>query len=565
MATTINAQALKTLMVSEALYAVLDVRDWGEFTVEQIPEALSLPRGHLEKYIAVLVPKKDVHVILYCDTGERSARAAATLESLGYTNVSVVDGGLRGWKAAGYATIHGGSLRGKQYGERLQVEEEIPEMTAEELHARLARSEKLYILDTRTEPEFLVSHLPGAYSVPGGQLALTVTDIVQERSIPVVTNCAGRTRSLLGAHLLWRMGFPHVYALKGGTGAWRIAGYGSELQSGPGAVPPPASAAGQTACAQFAERAAIEDHISFLSPQELKSRQDQGELLYLLDVRQLDEYRAGHIPGAHFCPGTQTALLVECFIGVKNATIVTMCDARARGILAASLLQAMGYPHVSVLDGGTAAWTAQGFSLASGAPHEVDYGQPGWLTRLLPGLPVGVESQALPIPGLADARAQTSFITPKVLQDRLATGERFVLLDLRSAGDFATAHVPGARWLSRGRLDLQIEQEAPDKNTVVVLYCRKGNESTLSTPVLKNLGYQQVLVLQGGFASWKDAGLPTEQGLGVQAEFEELAIAEVGLLGSGPYGYSNERMAKYLKDEEALGAKYQRREKSAHA
>ncbi|MGE0684154.1 MAG: rhodanese-like domain-containing protein, partial [Candidatus Binatia bacterium] len=201
----------------------------------------------------------------------------------------------------------------------------------------------------------------------------------------------------------------------------------------------------------------------------------------------------------------------------------------------------------------------------TGAPYEVDYGQPGWLARLLPGLPSRVEPQELPIPGLADARAQTRFLAPQALQEQLATGERVVLLDVRSAGDFATAHIPGARWLSRGRLDLRLAQEAPDKKAAVVLYCRNGNESTLSAPMLKSLGYQQVRVLQGGFAAWKDVKLPTEQGLGVQAEFEELAVAEVGLFGSGPYGYSNERMAKYLKDEEELGAKYKRKEKAAHA
>jgi hypothetical protein len=93
----------------------------------------------------------------------------------------------------------------------------------------------------------------------------------------------------------------------------------------------------------------------------------------------------------------------------------------------------------------------------------------------------------------------------------------------------------------------------------VVLYCRQGRESTLSAPALKNLGYHSVSVLDGGFAAWQGAGLPTEQGVGAQRELEELAIAEVGLLGSGPYGYSNERMAKYLQDEEALGAKYHRK------
>jgi rhodanese-related sulfurtransferase len=324
-------------------------------------------------------------------------------------------------------------------------------------------------------------------------------------------------------------------------------------------VPPPVSAAGHTACAQFAERIATEDNLLFISPRELKTRQEQGELCYLLDVRQLDEYRAGHIPGARLCPGTQTALLVESVVGVKNATIVTTCDARARSTLAASLLTGMGYPHVYVLDGGTQAWAAQGFPLEVGEPQDIDYGQPAWLARLLLGLPAHGQPQELPVPGLADARAQTRFLTPQALQERLAAEEQVVLLDVRSAGDFATAHIPGARWLSRGRLDLQIEQEVPDKKTVIVLYCRKGNESTLSAPLLNSLGYQQVFVLQGGITAWKEARLPTEQGLGAQAEFEELAIAEVGLLGSGPYGYSNERMAKYLKDEEELGAKYKRK------
>ena len=556
MATMISVDALKALVESDGLYAVIDVRDWGEFTLEQIPGVNAVPRGYIEKYLPVLVPKKDVQIVLYCDTGERSTRAASTAEALGYTNVSILAGGLQSWRAAGYETVHGWSLRGKEYGEQLQVEEAIPDLTAEELHARLARGEKLYILDTRTEPEFLATHLPGAYGAPGGELAQIVTDIAPDRNVRIVTNCAGRTRSVLGAHLLRRMGFSHVHALKGGTGAWRIAGYGNELESGPGPLKPPVSAASLAACAQLAERVAVEDHIPFLSPQALPTWRERGELLYLLDVRRLEEYRAGHIPGARFCPGTQTALLVDSYVGVKNATVVTTCDARARAILAASLLKDMGYPRVYVLDGGVQAWAAQGFPLEAGEPYEVDYGQPPWLSRLLLGLPTGVQPRELPIPGLTEAAAQTNVVSPEALRTRITAGEHLALLDLRSVGDFATAHIPGAHWLSRGRLDLQIDQAVPDRSGPVVLYCRKGKESSLSAATLTPLGYQHVVVLADGFDAWKAAGFPTEQGLGAQSEFEELAIAEVGLLGSGPYGYSNERMAKYLQDEEALGKKY---------
>lgn len=129
MVTLISAQALKRLMESNTLYAVLDVRDWGEFTLEQIPGTNSLPRGHLEKYSAVLVPKKDVHVILYCDTGERSARTAATLESLGYTNVSVLTDGLRGWKAA--TGVKKVSVQLSAVSFQLLIESSVPPLPAD--------------------------------------------------------------------------------------------------------------------------------------------------------------------------------------------------------------------------------------------------------------------------------------------------------------------------------------------------------------------------------------------------------------------------------------------------
>ena len=103
MANTISAHDLNTLMHNDndGLYAVIDVRDWGEFSLGQIPGASCIPRGSLEKYISVLVPQIAIHTVLYCDTGQRSMRAAASLESLGYTTVSILDGGVNAWTAAG--------------------------------------------------------------------------------------------------------------------------------------------------------------------------------------------------------------------------------------------------------------------------------------------------------------------------------------------------------------------------------------------------------------------------------------------------------------------------------
>jgi hypothetical protein len=90
----------------------------------------------------------------------------------------------------------------------------------------------------------------------------------------------------------------------------------------------------------------------------------------------------------------------------------------------------------------------------------------------------------------------------------------------------------------------------------VVLYCRRAVESVLAAATLTRMGYRDVAVLDGGFEAWKMAGLPVEEGLGSQGELEEIAFAEVGLFGAGKFGYSNERMARYLKDEEALGRRH---------
>ena len=136
-------------------------------------------------------------------------------------------------------------------------------------------------------------------------------------------------------------------------------------------------------------------------------------------------------------------------------------------ILAASLLKDMGYPQVYVLDGGVRGWAKQGFPMETGEPYEVDYGQPSWLARLLLGLPAGVQPRELPIPGLKEATTQVNFIAPEALQKIVTTSEYSTLFDLRSAGDFATAHLPGARWLSRSWLDLQINNHVPDRGTPV--------------------------------------------------------------------------------------------------
>ena len=86
-----------------------------------------------------------------------------------------------------------------------------------------------------------------------------------------------------------------------------------------------------------------------------------------------------------------------------------------------------------------------------------------------------------------------------------------LLVDVREPGEGAAGHLPGATLLPRGVLEGKIEALAPDPDQPIVLYCGSGGRSALAAESLKRMGYGRVLSLAGGFAAWRDAGLPIER------------------------------------------------------
>ena len=84
-----------------------------------------------------------------------------------------------------------------------------------------------------------------------------------------------------------------------------------------------------------------------------------------------------------------------------------------------------------------------------------------------------------------------------------------LLVDVREADEFARGHAEGSVHLSRGVLELKIEQLAPDANTPIVCYCGGGKRSALAAESLQRMGYANVSSLVGGFKAWRDADLPT--------------------------------------------------------
>lgn len=533
----IHCTELKHRLDTQATCALIDVREAGEYNSAHIPGSSLVPRRELELRMQRLVPYLGTTVIVCDDDGRRAPLAAATLERMGYRDVRILQGGANRWTSDGYRTEWGVNVPSKDFGEKMEVVHHVPTMHPEELHARQQRGDRIIILDSRTPEEHRRNTIPGSRSAPGGELALRVADLVPDKDAEVVVHCAGRTRSIIGARLLQRMGYRHVYDLRNGTMGWGMAELELEFGSQRLELPEPsprALAEGEA----FAARVAQEDGVRMLSIaalQELMKRTG-SENIYLIDVRTIQEYNTGHIPGFQWVPGGQAVQRSDDLVGVRNGHVVFACDGRVRATVTASWYRQMGFPNVYAVDGGTNAWTAAGLTLQQGRSHNAAAGYDEGLQAELPS-------------GYEQARARLEQTSPAGLQRRLASAQPPTVLFVDTSREFSNGHVPGAHWVPRGWLEERIASVVPAKDTPVVVTCVSGPQSMLAAATLQELGYQKVSVLSEGMRAWRHAGFPVEQGLsGVMSPPNDVLAMGVDRNWADAM--------HYLRWEEDLGHKY---------
>ena len=112
---------------------------------------------------------------------------------------------------------------------------------------------------------------------------------------------------------------------------------------------------------------------------------------------------------------------------------------------------------------------------------------------------------------LDEAARQIAFMSmEEVLTRSAAAAADLVILDVREREAFDAGHIPGARHVPRGQLELRIDQVLPDPSTRVVTYCEFGKVSTLAAATLRTMGFNRAVALDGGMKSWREAGHPVE-------------------------------------------------------
>ena len=298
---------LARLTQSSTPHALLDLREKAAYERGHIYRATSLPRRLLEFRLLTLVPARATPLVVCDEDGRLPALARPTLAEMGYTDARVLAGGLTAWRAEGRPLVEGINVPSKVFGERALHECKTPQLTPHELQKRIERGDDLVIVDARTAEEYARGCIPGAWSVPGGELVIRIAELVRRPETTIVVHCGGRTRSYIGAESLRRMQLPNpVVALENGTMGWELGGLA--LERGAVRWAPAPSARSRAVATLTAKRVAAEDGLTFISPDDLAMRLARREYLnnlYVLDVRTADEYAAGHVAGAVRAPGGQ--------------------------------------------------------------------------------------------------------------------------------------------------------------------------------------------------------------------------------------------------------------------
>jgi rhodanese-related sulfurtransferase len=447
--------------------ALVDVREELIFSQRHLLLARSIPLSRFELKFAQLVPRRSTRTVL-CDDGDGAAgRAATILQRNGYSDLTILDGGVDAWAAAGYELFSGVNVPSKAFGEYIEHQSGTPNIAAAELEQLLRDKADIVVLDSRPFDEYSRVSIPTGINVPGAELVLRAREIAPSPETMIVVNCAGRTRSIIGAQSLINAGVPNkVVALRNGTMGWSLAGFACDSGKNRRApeVSPKTLDWARTAALQLAQSCGVER----IDRATLETwRTDATRTLYLFDVRDPAEYASGHVAGAVLAPGGQLVQATDQYVGTLGARIVLVDDAEVRAAMTGSWLGQMGWKDVFIM-------------AESGS------------------------EKGSPKPATLDGEAQSSSTIDCAALDALLSRNAATVVDLAPSRDYLAGHIPGAWFAIRTRLSGALPK-IPLGETLV-LTSEDGVLARLAVSEAEALVKIPVRVLAGGNAAWQAAG-----------------------------------------------------------
>jgi molybdopterin/thiamine biosynthesis adenylyltransferase/predicted sulfurtransferase len=289
----------------------------------------------------------------------------------------------------------------------------------------------------------------------------------------------------------------------------------------------------------------LRSEIKEVSPEEVQGLLEGAEPaggsreVTVVDVREPEEYRQGHVPGAVHLPKGFLEIEAEKKLSGRRGTIVAYCAGGFRSLFAAEALRKLGFSDVLSMAGGFTRWKQNG--------HPVDV--PGRdVTRESgsDGDPEGRELPAATREELKNLRGRVKELPPEEALRSLENGKGAVFLDVRQADEYRQGHIPGALHLSRGFLEVQGEQKLFDRRKSIIVYSTRDIRSLLATGTLMRMGFENVSFLSGGLKVWQEHGYPLEVPEGLTDRERERYLRHITMDEVGEAGQLKLKKARVL-------------------
>ena len=470
---TISPAAVRERLILRTETALIDLREEDPFAAAHPLFASQMSAGQIEVEAGDRIPRKDCCIVLYDDGDGLVDRAAAVFGRRGYSDVRALEGGLQGWRAAGYELFQDVNSYSKAFGELVEHRRHTPSLTASEVKALIDANSNIRVMDVRRFDEYATMSIPSGTSVPGGELVLRGAALAPNPETTIIVNCAGRTRSIIGTQSLINARLPNrVFALRNGTIGWTLAG--QTLDGGQDRRAELPDAKNVSIARERAREVSYRAGVRRVTPETASALAARpGRTLYRFDVRDPAEYCAGHPAGFRNAPGGQLVQETDMFAPVRGASILLADDIGPRADMTASWLAQMGW-EVYVLDGGFEGALEQGDAPVSIAP--------------VPQVPtISAENLA----GLLVAGGVT-------------------LIDLASSRVYRRHHIAGARFALRVDLPAILADMTDIGQLVFTSPC-----GALAAFAAEELAAHAPRVLEGGTDRWNAEGRPTQDGFDV--------------------------------------------------
>ncbi|MFL2987888.1 MAG: rhodanese-like domain-containing protein [Candidatus Poriferisodalaceae bacterium] len=339
---SVSVSELVTAINGTDEIAIIDPRDHETYSEGHLLWAASLRLDDALVAAEVLLPRLSTPIVIAGEEEDEARAVQSILTENGWTNVTVLEGGIESWAHAGHELYSGVNVPSKLFGELVERHYGTPHVKAEQLNEWISEGRRLVVLDSRTEREFNRMSIPTGRSCPGGELVHRVFDLL-EQDATVVVNCAGRTRSILGAESLVRAGIPNdVVALENGTMGWELADL--TLEHGNDDVTPTPTSTGRQQALKAAQEVSKRFDVSQITSSIMNQwKSDDSRTLYQFDVRTPAEYKAGHRAGFRNAPGGQLIQATDEYAITRGSRVVLADDDLTRATMAASWLMEMGW------------------------------------------------------------------------------------------------------------------------------------------------------------------------------------------------------------------------------